>query len=187
MKKYLKMLPIMIYPYIYIICLVLYVFACSQFSGVDVQAYGSLALLAAAVICNLYCLFMIIANIVQACRGKYTARELTKMTMIFKLVQIPAFLFHFLMGAAGLLMSVWGIGFIMLAILMDVLSIFLTGMVGIGAAIACAKQKALSKGGAVIYAILNFIFCVDVVSSIIYFIVIRGRSKQQTPAGQTTN
>lgn len=129
MKKYLKMLPIMIYPYIYIICLGLYVFACSQFSGVDVQAYGSL----------------------------------------------------------GLLMSVWGIGFIMLAILMDVLSIFLTGMVGIGAAIACAKQKVLSKGGAVIYAILNFIFCVDVVSSIIYFIVIRQRSKQQTPAGQTTN
>ena len=124
---------------------------------------------------------------VQACRGKYTARELTKMTMIFKLVQIPAFLFHFLIGAMGLLMSVWGIGFIMLAILMDVLSIFLTGMVGIGAAIACAKQKALSKGGAVIYAILNFIFCVDVVSSIIYFIVIRQRSKQQTPAGQTTN
>lgn len=177
MKKHLKMLPVMIYPYIYMVCLIL-VFLLGGVVGSDlVNEYGVLILLGIGVIVNLYSVVIVIAYLVQAIRGKLDSREMTALTMIIKLVQIPAYVIHFAIGLVGMVLSIWGIGFIIWAILIDILTIFLTGLVGTSAGISCCKDKVLSKGGATLYSFLCFIYCIDVIASIVYFFKVRKAHK----------
>lgn len=173
MKKYLKMLPVMIYPYIYMVCLILFF---GLLNTVDIDTfneYGIWGVLAVAVLVNLYAVVIVIIYLVQAIRGKLDSKELTKLTMVIKLVQIPAYIIHFMLGLVGLILSIWGIGFIIWAILIDLLSIFLSGLVGMSAGISCYKEKTLSGGAAFLYSLLSFIYCIDVVSSIVFFCKVR--------------
>ena len=109
----------------------------------------------------------------MAVKGNYNAIELVKMNMIIKLVHIPAYIIHFLLGMLGLLASVWGIGFILWAIIIDLVTIGLTGMVGISACICCRKEGLLTKSMSLLYAFSSFIYCVDVVSAIVFFVKVK--------------
>ena len=174
MRNKLKMLPVMFYPYIYMICLVMYCFICFQIDdSSEVQATGIVILLIIAIVCNLYALIVVVVNLIMAVKGNYNAIELVKMNMIIKLVHIPAYIIHFLLGMLGLLASVWGIGFILWAITIDLVTIGLTGMVGVSASVCCKKEGILSKSMSWLYAFSSFIYCVDVISAIVFFVKVK--------------
>lgn len=168
MKKYIKMLPVMLYPYTYLLCLIIYGFAISQ--NENLGSAGISVLRIVAIIYNLYSFIIVIMNAVQTGIGKYTGYEAAKMNLLIKGVQIPAYIFHFLLGMAGSLMSVWGIGFILWAIFIDVLTITLTGINAIGCSIRMYKEGIYSKGKSVLLGVLNFVFCIDFVVAVIYFV-----------------
>ena len=105
----------------------------------------------------------------MAAKGKYKAVSLARMNMIIKLVHIPAYLLHFAIGIMGLLLGIFGFGFIFWAILIDLLTIGLSGMNGISACISARKEGLLSKGMTVLFAITNFIYCVDVLCAILIY------------------
>ena len=65
-------------------------------------------------------------------------------------------------------MSVWGIGFIIWAIVIDLVTIALSGLVGVSAAISASKEKTLSNNDPLIYGVLSFIYCIDVFAAVIY-------------------
>lgn len=88
-------------------------------------------------------------------------------------VMIPAYVIHFILGMLGLMMSIWGIGFILWAVVIDLITIFLTGLVGMSAAICSCKDKVLSKKGAVWYSFLSFIYCIDVITALVGFFIVR--------------
>ena len=48
-----------------------------------------------------------------------TAGQAARMNLIIKGIQIPAYIMHFILGFIGLAMSVWGIGFLLWAVLID--------------------------------------------------------------------
>lgn len=170
MKFVLKMLPVMLYPYIYMICLVIYFIIYDKVdNSTAMQSNGMLILLALAIVCNLYSLIVVVVNMVLAAKGKYKAIDLVRMNMNIKLAHIPAYMVHFGLGMVGLLASVWGIGFILWAVLIDLLTIGLTGMNGISACISARKEGLLSKGMTVLFAITNFIYCVDVLCAILIY------------------
>ena len=130
--KYLKMIPVIIYPYIYVLILAVFFL----FVGVlpeDTTDISLLVLLIIAVIYNLYSFVIVIVNAVQTAKGKLTAGQAARMNLIIKGIQIPAYIMHFILGFIGLAMSVWGIGFLLWAVLIDLLTIlpffFLSGMV----------------------------------------------------------
>ncbi len=170
MKKYIRMLPVILYPYAYLIIMLIYIPFFSE------KAYAFDVLKVIALTYNLYSLIIVITNAVQIARGRYTAHQAAKMNCVIKGVQIPAYMFHFLLAMLGGLLSVWGIGFILWAILIDILTIALTGINAIGCCIRMCKEGMISKGKSVFYALCSFVFCIDVVVAIILYIKAKKRN-----------
>lgn len=98
-------------------------------------------------------------------RKKWDGRELALASMLVKLIQIPAYLFWFVMGV--LLFLFMGP---VLAFVIDVMAIILTGLVGLAAVLRCRKEGRLTKGQAALFGILQFFFCVDIVAAIILYL-----------------
>ena len=173
--KYLKMIPVIIYPYIYVVILAVFLVFLNVLPS-DYNDAASLGLLIVAVIYNLYSFVIVVVNAVQCAKGKMTARQSARMNLIIKSIQIPAYIIHFILGFIGLAMSVWGIGIILWAILIDLLTILLTGISSIGCSVRMRKEGILSTAAAILMGIGCFIYCVDVVIAIVY--VVKAREKQ---------
>ena len=147
MKKYLKMIPIMAYPYAYliyiIVCILTGVFSSLEENEILFDVFFIIPL-----IYNAVALIIALINMIQGIRGKYTLKESAIINALTKCVQIPGYIFHFIMGLIGLLMSIWGIGFIIWAIIIDFLCIALTGISSLGLSIRLIKEKVFppSKG-----------------------------------------
>ena len=186
MKKYLKMLPVLLYPYIYMLVAninpILEKYELTQELAKKFYIFDPLNALIIAIVVHLIVLLCQISFIVNAVRGNYTSKDCAKMTMIIKLVHIPAFLLHFLYGALGFLASVWGLAFITFAIVIDLLTIIQTGIMSITTAVKCTKDKVFSPAYGVIFSILGFIYCIDVGASIYVFIKARTANKNGVPS-----
>lgn len=177
MKKYLKMIPLIIYPYAYIIFLVL--FNLAQIYGEDPIFYSPFmdyVYTGIILLFNLYVIFIAIFNSVITSKGRYSAHEAAKMNLIIKALQIPAYVFHFILGVLGAFASVWGIGFIIVAVCVDLLTIILTGINSIGCTRKLKKDGVITKGWAILAGIGSFIYCIDVVIAIVY-VVLSSRGK----------
>ncbi len=161
----------MFYPYIYMICVATFYYIDDVASELYEEA--SLGMFIFAIICNLYMLIVVVVNLIRASKGKCNAIELVKLNMIIKLVHIPAFVFHFLLGMFGVAACLWGIGFVMWAILIDLLTIGLTGMIGLSASVSCRKEGMITKPMAFLYGFLSYIYCVDVISAIVFYVKLR--------------
>ena len=173
--KYLKMIPVIIYPYIYVVILAVFLIFLSVLPS-DFNDAASLGLLIVAVIYNLYSFIIVIVNAVQCAKGKMTAKQSARMNLIIKGVQIPAYIMHFILGFMGLAMSVWGIGFLLWAVLIDLLTILLTGISSIGCSIRMRKERLVSLPGAIFMGIGCFIYCADVAIAIVYVVKARKKS-----------
>lgn len=97
------------------------------------------------------------AAVVYLTRNRWTGRELALANLIIKLIHIPAYVLWFAVGIATLLLLGPVIAFVM-----DVMAIALSGIVGLAAVLNCRKEGlwALEKAG--LYGILQFVFCADV-------------------------
>ena len=174
MKKYLKMLPVLLYPYLYI----LIAFLTPMLDDYEITkglarrlyVFDPLNAIVIATVVHLIVLLCQLSFILNVAKGKYSAKDAAKMTMIIKLVHIPAFIMHFLYGALGFLASVWGLALITWAIVIDLLTIFQTGIMSVTTAVKCIKDKIFNTTQGVICAILGFIYCVDVGTSIYVFV-----------------
>lgn len=175
--KYLKMIPVIIYPYIYVVILAIFLAFMSALPS-DYNDLALLGLMIVAVIYNLYSFIVVIVNAVQGARGKMTARQAARMNLIIKGVQIPAYIMHFILGFMGLAMSVWGIGIFLWAVVIDLLTILLTGISSIGCTIRMRKEGILSTAAAIFMGIGCFIYCVDIVIAIVY--VVKARKNESS-------
>lgn len=167
MKKYLKTLPLLLYPYAYLIFLIC-VYSIQTFvkegQTIDVEIIINLGIVAIV----LYNLWVLILSLWSAIGGlkHYTPTEAAKMNLAVKGWQIPAYLFHFLIGAFGSVASVWGIGFVAFAIIIDLVTIFLSGLFAVGCVRRLKKEGVLSSETAFLAGLGSFIYCVDVVAAI---------------------
>ena len=174
----LKMLPILLYPYLYMIIVsVSPVIADAVPESVSsyLNIYNPINAFVMTVIVHVLVILSHITFIANAVKGNYSAKDLALLTAICKLVHIPAFILHFLLGALGLFASIWGIGFIAWAIVIDILTILQT-------AVRCTKEKVFSTTYSAIFSVLGFIYCIDVVSSILVFIKTSEANKKGVPS-----
>lgn len=174
MKKYIRLLPVMLFPYVFIFILF---FAATAFSiGSDnifrdlILMLAAAALVAAPVVCSVW-------GAVYAARSDISTYTAAKLNLIVKAVQIPAYILNFLLGAAGTVMSVWGIGVIAYAVIADVLTIILTGIHAVGCVIKIGKEGSVKTGYAVLAGIGSFIFCIDMIAAVVLFINCRETQK----------
>lgn len=177
MKKKAKFISVMLYPYIYMIILALYmVISITLSDAIDLDSFGLIGLLAVGIVYNLYTIISVIVNIVRAKKGMISSRELCRKNMIAKLVHIPAYIFHFILGMIGSLASVWGIGVVMWAIIIDLITIVMSGTLGVGASVSLKKEKAVPSFVATLLSIGGYIYCLDVIVAIVMNTVSKKKS-----------
>ncbi len=141
--------------------------------------YGLLVFIAIGIVSNLWSLILAIVNSVKAANGKISAKDAAFANMLIKIVQIPAYIINFILGVFSMVLSVWGIGLLIWVIVADVVSICYTGINAIGACVACGKKKVVSTGISVLFAFLNFIYCVDVVVAIVMYAKAKAMAKAE--------
>ncbi len=164
MKKFLPMIPMILF--IYSVPVALYSFmATTNFKILLIVP----ALLLISIVC---CALVFLLNVLGEWDPKVTARNV----MIAKLVQIPAYVTIFIFGVLFFIMPfTWG--FVVLFIVVDCISVGLTGFVALSCTLSGCWSKKLKPWEATLFGIGNFLFVVDVVVVIVNYVLIRKRSK----------
>ena len=123
----------------------------------------------------LCCILTTILNIICfafSIYNKWDALSLVKTMMIIKLIQIPAYVLIFVLGII-LAITIFTFPFSIGLFLFDCLSLFLTGALVVSAAINSIKQGLFKLKDILWIMILQFFFCVDVISTIIFYVKLK--------------
>lgn len=184
MKKYLLMVPLILFPYIYLFALISLNLLVTAFENPMASKIAYYLWIGINITYLAYIIFIPFYNTVVSTRGKYTAYQATKINLMIKGLQIPAYVFHFLIGMMGLVASVWGIGIILVALVIDLVTITLSGISSIGCSIRMRKEKILSLPASILMGIGCFIYCVDVFIAVVYFFM--ASTKNKNSAAQST-
>ncbi|MGN1295453.1 MAG: hypothetical protein ACI4U5_03510 [Bacilli bacterium] len=179
MKKYVKMIPIMIYPYAYLVYFIFFLII-GGFSSLDDNEVLLEIFFIIPLIYNAISLVIVLINMIQGIRGKYTLIESSRINALTKCVQIPGYIFHFFLGFIGFFMSIWGIGFIIWAIIIDLLCIIFTGISSLGMSIRLIKEKVFPLSQGILILLGLFVYVVDVVLAIYLLIYLDRREKDST-------
>ena len=164
---------LILYPYYYmsiIIAQLLIMGNTDSFSGEDAFV-GEIVMF----LVNPICLGVLVSDFVTNAKGHVSPEKLAKLNMIIKLVHIPAYIIHFVLGMLGTLASIWGIGFVLWAIIIDLITIALSGTHMLSCVIGIIKQKGANTAISVVAAVLSYIYCIDVLVAILYYVYIRNR------------
>ena len=107
---------------------------------------------------------------------KWDCKKVALFNMVTKIVQIPAYIAVFLLGALSF-STLFTMGLAVVFFLFDCASIFLTGLIGVTSVIRCYTDRIISKRFSIINGLLQFVFCADVISSIIIFVQVKYKHK----------
>ena len=160
--SFLLFLPFL-FPFIILFALIC-IFINTTFIEIVFQNNG-LYLILSIIIIYIIALFSSIIFCIINVFKKINSQELLHINMIIKLIQIPAYILIFIFGLLCLL-TIFTIGISIVLMIFDGMAIFLTGVIGLAGIIRGLIENKITKKTAVIYAILQFIFCIDIIASI---------------------
>lgn len=165
MKKWLC-IPIAAYPYAYILASLII----AALSDVPFITDEAMAVISVLLVIGYQALVIavLIYYIVLAAKNKMDAKKAAKLNLIVKGVHIPAYIFHFIVGLFGLLMSVWGIGLLMAAVIIDAVTIIVSGTFALCCSIRIKKENLMPTWAVILTAIGSYTFCADVVIAAVY-------------------
>ena len=164
MRKFILQLSlILLFPY-----LIIFAVFCmySGFLMATVFHNNALELLLFILIIYFFAFICTVLFVVTNLRKHKPAFEMTRISMIIKLIHIPAYIVIFLMGLLSLA-TIFTMGFGLVFLILNCMTIFLTGLIGASGIAQGKREEKLSKKSAVIHGILQFMFCVDVISAVI--------------------
>ena len=133
-------------------------------------------LIAALLICYLLILVLDVIYFFASIHKKWDSLSVARAAMIIKLVQIPAYVSIFILGVL-LLISIFTIPFTIALFLVDCLSVFMTGLLVISSVITATRSNTLAFKQVFWVILLQFIFCADVVASVVFYVKLK-RSKE---------
>ncbi len=114
-------------------------------------------------------IFLYIINLLfllNARHGKWSAQELCRTNLLVKLLQIPAYLFIFVVGLLCALM-IFTIGISFVFVLLDIFTIGMTGLFACSAFYVLKKEQKISGKMQLFYSLASFLFCADIVIAVI--------------------
>ena len=165
MKRYLSLLLVLLFPY-FVIFAVECLIEVSLLETIF-QSNPYLLLLALIVICIVALLSSMIVFIISIVM-KWNTKDLLRANMIMKLVHIPAYIGIFL-SALACMLTIFTYVISMIIIILACMTIFMSGLIGLAGVIRSAFEKKLSAKEVIIHGILQFIFCADIISSIVIY------------------
>jgi hypothetical protein len=165
MRKYFRFLLIAIFPYLIVLSLL------CIFTGFIMDTvfrnnviFLLLTLLIFYVITLLSSVTLFIISLVK----KKKALEVLRINMIIKMIHIPAYLFIFIVGLICSI-TIFTFGITIVLIMLDLGAIVLSGLLGLAGVIRGLSENKISLKAAVIHGILQFVFCADIISSVVLF------------------
>ena len=171
-KKIWFVIPTVLIPYV-VLFLVLVALSSTDvpffnFIIESVCKGNGLYLLAAILIYGaLSAVLMIVCFILSICKG-WNAFSLAKSAMIVKMVQVPAYVVIFVLGILfAITIFTTAVAFIMF--LFNCLTLFLTGLLTTAAVTNSVRQDVFKLNEVAWVIFLQFVFCADVVASIIFY------------------
>ncbi len=165
MKKFVPVLSIVLFPYA--VAFILYCIF-SGFFMENVFQNNVFSCLLILVIIWIVALVCAIYTCATSLIRKWDFVELCRANMLIKSISIPAYIFIFIFGIACML-TIFTFAISIIIIVLDVMSIVLSGLVGMSAVKRSYDNKVISAREMLFYGLLQFIFCADVITSIILF------------------
>lgn len=164
LKKYPQAVLVVLFPYV--LLFVLYGILHKEFVNmlfgdsrnliyVPVIAYIAAFLGAASVLC---------VGMIK----KEDAGVLCRLNLFVKLLHIPAYVLFFLM-ALLCLTTIFTFVISVFFAAADIAVISVSGIVGLAGVVRGAKEKKLSGAAALLHGILQFVFCLDIISAIVIY------------------
>ena len=181
-KLFVISVPIVLVPYLALFTLVTVFFSTkiTFFEYIMDSVFNSNALYLIATLL-LYSLLTCVLSIVcffVSIYKKWDVISLAKTAMIMKLVQVPAYVLIFVLGALFTI-SIFTIPFSIGLFIIDCLSVFMTGLFVISSVIATIKNNTFTLKEVIWVILLQFVFCADVISSVIFYIKMKRVNQQQ--------
>lgn len=165
MKKYIPYLLIILFPYMIVfalICIFTGLFMDTIFHN---NIYSILILLIIIYVGSLGCTVIMFIKGFSKDKRLF---EIMKSNMIIKLIHIPAYLLIFAFGLICSL-TIFTIGITIALVILDIMTIILSGLIGVGGILRGLREHKLSIRNALLHSILQFVFCADIISSIILY------------------
>ena len=172
-KKLLSLsIPIVLAPYITLFTLVTIFFSTKLpfFRWIMEEVFHGNAwhLIAALLIfCVVVVVWAGVVSIVSVHR-KWDALAVAKNAMIVKLAQIPAYVAIFVLGVV-LVLGIFTIPFALGLFVVDCLFLFMTGLLVISAVVISVRNDRFTFSDLWWVVLLQFVFCADVVASILLY------------------
>ena len=183
-KLYVISVPIVLVPYLALFTLAKVFFSTKLpfFNYIMESVFNSNALYL-IVSLLFYCILTGMLSIVcffVSIYKKWDAISLAKTAMIMKLAQVPAYVLIFALGAVFVI-TIFTIPFSIGLFVIDCLSVFMTGLFVVSSVIATIKNNTFTLKEVIWVILLQFVFCADVISSVVFYIKLKRANKQQIP------
>lgn len=187
LKRYVNLIPLIIYPYVYLFVILFYILALSvhpsagndTFSNTlnNVIAWGT-------AIYNIYLLCFCIYHSVSIVRKDISAFDAALMNLVVKGFHVPSYIFHVLIGLLGVCLGIFGgFFFIIIAFTVTTLTLLLTGISSIGCGIQMKREGLLSFGKVFLMQIASFLCFADIGVAIAYVVISRKNHSTATGRG----
>ncbi len=164
MRKYIPFIGIILFPY-FIVFAIICIF--TGFLMDTVFNNNPFLLVFIIIVLFILSLLSVPAILVPGFKKK-NVTELLRINMIIKLLHIPAYLLIFIFGLLCMI-TIFTIGVTFILMILDGMTIILSGLIGISSIINGLRENKISLKQAVIHGVLQFIYCVDVISSIVLY------------------
>lgn len=172
-KRILLMVPAILVPYLLLFTIYI-IYTVSPI--VEILFFNNGLLLTAVFFLYTFtALCFAIITSVLAVKNQWNCVSLAKTVMIIKLVQVPAYLVIFVLGAL-LVLGMLTIPIALILAFVDALSIVMTGVLGLAATINASKNYYDKDSFFTICGILQFIFCIDVIASAVLYFKLKKRT-----------
>lgn len=163
-RKYPQAVFVVLFPYV-----LLFVFYCILHSEfVNMLFKDSTDVLYVPVAAYISAFLGAVSVPVISLKKKADGAAICRLNLFVKLLHIPAYVLFFLM-AMLCLTTIFTFTVSIVFAAADLAMISVSGIIGLAAVIGSAKEKKISGVAAVFHGVLQFMFCLDIISAVILY------------------
>ena len=177
-KRVWLLLPTILLPYFTLLLVAIVILS----TNVQVFAFimdhvfqeNGLYILAILLILCLIAAVFSITYFVMSIRKKWNPVSLAKFAMIIKWMQVPAYVAIFALGLIFAI-TLFTIPIAIIFVLVDCLTLLLTGLLTISAAVVAVRQGVFQTKDVLWIILLQFVFCADVLAATVFYKKLRNK------------
>lgn len=127
------------------------------------------------IITAMNCIF----NILSVKRNRWSAKSLSLIGMIVKLIHIPAYVLLFIVGAGGVVF-IHLIAVSVIIFIYDCITILLSGNIVLLAILRAKAENRIKTIPAVMFSVSSYVFCIDIITSVLLYFYIKNKEEQRS-------